>query len=1131
MAVGDDESNVLRVYSTTASRYPAGELDARAAGLALRDADPTREIDIEASARSGNTIYWLGSHGQNKNGNTRLNRQELFATTVSGTGTGATLTLGGSYQHLRDDLVAWDQANGHGLGANALGLAAAATRAPEGDGVGGPTGFNIEGAELAPDGTTLYVAFRGPLEAGGTALVVPVTNLAALLTGNPTTGVTATFGAPLSWDLGGRGVREIRKNASNSYLVIAGPSGEGAGTPGEFRLYSWDGNPASTPLLRAGSLDAVAGAGKPESIVSVPDQLLNTSAVQMLTDSGDTVWYGDGVIAKNLELALRKSTSAQVTVGTPPPCTSATIPIGTVQGTGDVSPLAGQTVTVRGTVVADYEGPSPALRGFYIQDNGDSNPATSDGLFVFDNGADLVANSNVVQVTGPVSEFQGQTQLTATAADVESCGQATVTPTDVTLPRATASDLERYEGMLVRFHQTLTVTEEFQLGRFGQVVVSSGGRLRQPTNVLPASDHAGVAALQAANGLNRLILDDANQAQNPDPILFGRGGQPLSATNTLRGGDTVTDPIGVLTYTWAGSAASGNAYRLRPVGALGGSALFDPTNPRPVAPPNVGTGGVKVAGANLLNFFNTFSGCQFGTTGGPADCRGAENTAEYDRQLAKEVESISFLGADVVGFMEMENDGYGPTSAEQALVDALNLKDGPGTWAFVNADAATGITDSAGTDAIKAGLLYRAATVTPVAGATFADQNAIFQRRPVAQAFTAASGARFTIVANHFKSKGSCPTSGPDTDQGDGQGCWNVQRTAQANELAAWLSNVVVPAVGDPDVMIVGDLNAYGGEDPIAALEAAGYTNLVKRFEGSDAYSYVFDGQWGYLDYALASASLLSQVTGAGDAHHNSDEPSVLDYNTNFKTAGQIASLYAPHRFRTSDHDPVLAGLGLSTAPVVRHPVTDFDGNGASDISVYRPSTGDWFPLGNSATAWGIPGDIPVPGDYDGDGKTDIAAFRPSNGAWYVRAGTSAFWGTNGDIPVPADYDGDGKTDIAVFRPSNGAWYVLGGTNAFWGMTGDIPVPGDYNGDGKADIAVFRPSTGAWFVLGGTSAFWGTNGDIPVPGDYNGDGKTDISVFRPSTGAWYVNGGTSAFWGITDDVPLPLPAAIKQFFP
>jgi predicted extracellular nuclease len=911
MLVADDETNVLRTYDRDHSRYPAQQFDARAAGLALRDADPTREIDIEASARTGDVVFWVGSQGQNSSGNTRLNRQELFTTTISGTGTTTTVALGGSYQHLRDDLIAWDHANG-----DTLGLAAAATRAPEGSGTG-PTGFNIEAAEFGADGGALLLGFRGPLTVDGHAIVVPVTNPASLVTGNPTTGVTAAFGTAMSWDLGGRGVREIRRNAANQYLIIAGPSDAGTGAAGEFTLYTWDGDPAHAPLPRTGSLDQFE-VGKPEAIVSVPSPLTNASTVQFVSDDGDTAFYGDGVAAKDLPTALRKATSTALPVGAAPACTGSVVTVGSVQGNGPASPVVGQTVSVRGTVVGDYEGASPALRGFYLQDAGDGDPATSDGMFVFDGGSNLVANGDVVQVTGVVSEFQDQTQITPATDGVESCGRtANVTPADVTLPRANADDLEAYEGELVRLHQTLTVTEHFQLGRFGQVVVSSGGRLRQPTADIRATDAAAVAAAQHANDLNHLIIDDALQNQNPDPIVFGRSGQPLSAANTLRGGDTVTDPVGVLTYTWAGNAASGNAFRLRPIGALGGRAVFDEGNPRPDATPATGAGQVLVASANLLNFFNTFTGCHLGTLGAVTDCRGATSDVEYQRQLAKEVASLRFLHADVVGYMEMENDGYGSTSAVQALVDALNAAEGAGTWSFVDADAATGVVDVAGTDAIKAGLLYRTATVHPVPGKTFVDQNPLYERRPVAQTFETTAGARFTVIANHFKSKGSCPTSGPDNDQGDGQSCWNAHRTEQAQELARWIGATVIPAAGDPDVLIVGDLNSYAGEDPIAALESAGYTNLVKAYHGLDAYSYVFDGQWGYLDYVLASGSMVGQVTGAGDAHHNADEPAVLDYNTDFKTAGQVASLYAPDRFRTSDHDPVLVGLDPGVAPTI----------------------------------------------------------------------------------------------------------------------------------------------------------------------------------------------------------------------
>ncbi|HEY9075270.1 MAG TPA: Ig-like domain-containing protein [Anaerolineaceae bacterium] len=250
-------------------------------------------------------------------------------------------------------------------------------------------------------------------------------------------------------------------------------------------------------------------------------------------------------------------------------------PIGTVQGSGDATPLAGTTVTVQGVVVGDNEGASPALRGFYLQDTGDGDPTTSDGIFIYNNNNNnYVSVGQVVQVTGPVSEYQGQTQITQTVI-VQCNATGSVQPVDVTLPLPSATYLERYEGMLVRFPQTLYVTEHYQLGRFGLVVMSADSRLAQPTNVVAPG--APALALQAANNLNRIIVDDDLQNQNPDPIKFGRGGNPLTASNTLRGGDTATGMIGVMTYTWAGNSASPNAYRLRPVNAL--AAVYRTSSP------------------------------------------------------------------------------------------------------------------------------------------------------------------------------------------------------------------------------------------------------------------------------------------------------------------------------------------------------------------------------------------------------------------------------------------------------------------------------------------------------------------------------------------------------------------------
>jgi subtilisin-like proprotein convertase family protein len=199
----------------------------------------------------------------------------------------------------------------------------------------------------------------------------------------------------------------------------------------------------------------------------------------------------------------------------------------------------------------------------------------------------------------------------------------------------------------------------------------------------------------------------------------------------------------------------------------------------------------------------------------------------------------------------------------------------------------------------------------------------------------------------------------------------------------------------------------------------------------------------------------------------------------------------------------------------------DFDGNGTTDIAVYRPTSGTWSVQNQGQVVWGLPGDIPVPGDYNGDGLTDRAVFRVTDGTWYVQNGVTVQWGQPGDIPVPADYNGDGLTDIAVYRPSTGTWFVQNQFTLQWGQPADIPVPGDYNGDGLADIAVYRPSNGTWFVRGLFTVVWGAPGDIPVSGDFNGDGLTDVAIYRPSNGTWYAQGQAPVQWGGPGDLPVP----------
>jgi uncharacterized protein len=604
-------------------------------------------------------------------------------------------------------------------------------------------------------------------------------------------------------------------------------------------------------------------------------------------------------------------------------CTLPYTPIYSIQGSAATVAITG-AVTTQGVVAGDYEGPSPALRGFFIQDlTGDGDSATSDGIFVFEgSNANTVNLGDVVRVTGTAGENQGQSQVSV--GTIVNCGTSTATPIDVTFPVASTDYLERYEGMLVRLPQTMYVTEHYQLGRFDEVLLSSGGRLAQPTNVVAPG--APALALQAQNDLNQILIDDASQTQNPDPILFARGGSPLSASNTLRGGDTATGIVGVMTYAWGGNSASPNAYRIRPINALGGFVYFEPANPRPTSVPDVG-GTVKVVGMNVLNFFNTFADNNPATPGcfpseTEADCRGATSQAEFDRQWVKTVAAIVAMNADVVEFNEIENDGYGPDSSLAFLVDKLNEATAPGTYAFIDADAGTGEVNALGNDAIRVAMIYQPAKVTPV-GQTGVLNTVAFvnggdsapRNRPsLLQAFEAnATGARFLVNANHLKSKGSA-CDAPDLL--DGQGNCNQVRVNSVNELLSWFSTDPT-GTGDPDILMLGDYNSYAMEDPIAAIKSAGFTNLVDSFIGGDAYSYVFDGQWGYLDHALGSASLTPQVTGVADYHIDADEPSVLDYNTDFKSAGQLISLYAPDQFRISDHDPVIVGLTPNAPPTV----------------------------------------------------------------------------------------------------------------------------------------------------------------------------------------------------------------------
>jgi predicted extracellular nuclease len=551
-----------------------------------------------------------------------------------------------------------------------------------------------------------------------------------------------------------------------------------------------------------------------------------------------------------------------------------------IQGSGAVSDMAGSERVIEGVVAGDYQG-SSGLNGFFVQEedaDADGDPQTSEGIFVFAPGSAPVDAGDVVRVQGTVAEFNGKTQVGGVTNLAVCPGDGSVTATEVSLPVSSLSDWEPYEGMLVTFDQSLAIGEYFNFDRFNELVLTDGRQFTPTAVHEPGSPEA--AALAQDNLLGRITLDDGRNAQNPDPAIHPNGAT-FDLMNRFRGGDTLQDVTGVLDFAFG-------LYRIQPTQGAGYTAA----NPRPPQHDPVG-GNVKVASFNVLNYFTTLGS------------RGADTAEEFARQRAKIIDAITRLDADVVGLIEIQNN----TEAIANLVDGLNEGSGAGTYTYVD----TGVV---GTDEIKVAFVYKPARVTPVGDYAILDSSVdprfldTKNRPALAQTFQSnENGGIFTTVVNHLKSKGSDCNDVDDPDTGDGSGNCNLTRTAAAEALVDWLATDPTDS-GDDDFLIIGDLNSYDKEDPIDALRAGGFTGLLHEFQGELAYSYVFDGQLGYLDHALAGEGLADEVTGATVWHINADEPDILDYDMTFKQPAQDA-LFEPHAFRSSDHDAVVVGLDM----------------------------------------------------------------------------------------------------------------------------------------------------------------------------------------------------------------------------
>jgi predicted extracellular nuclease len=559
---------------------------------------------------------------------------------------------------------------------------------------------------------------------------------------------------------------------------------------------------------------------------------------------------------------------------------SPTHEIGAIQGTGAATPIPGQQATVRGVVVGDL----PGLSGFYLQDaDGDGDPATSDGIFVF--SPVEVGLGDTVAVTGGVSETFGQTQITS-QTDVAVCvdGGAGDLPTASALDLpATDADRERLEGMLVAPVDALTVSEVFDLTSFGELTLSEGGLLVQPTELArPGADAQQIAA---ENALRRILLDDGSNVR-----LNVTTAPYLTPDAPVRVGDVVdfTEPL-VLGFGFS-------AWRLQPADGTA-DGVFAPQNTRPAAPDPVG-GDIRVAAFNVLNYFVTLD---------PAIGRGATSPAQFELQAGKIVPAILALDAEVVALMEIEDTdstGYSPGNADAALADLvarLNAAEGSEDWAYVPLPDELYAVDR---DVIRNGIIYRSGSVQPVGDSVGIVDETVWDnaREPLAQTF-AKDGDAFTVIANHFKSKGTATgATGDNADSGDGQALWNGDRVRQAQSLAEFAAQIAEQS-GDADILLMGDFNAYSREDPIVALEDAGYVDLGREFDPG-RYSYVFDELSGSLDHALASEPLAQKVTDAVHWNINAVESFAYQYSGD-------PELYAAHPYRSSDHDPVIVGIDL----------------------------------------------------------------------------------------------------------------------------------------------------------------------------------------------------------------------------
>lgn len=748
------------------------------------------------------------------------------------------------------------------------------------------------------------------------------------------TGTTAQI-TPLTGEVPARGHYLVQQAAgAGGTVALPAPDATGSiamsGSAGVVLLvpntvpFPTQGDLAGNP----GLLDAVGYGTTATSFeeTNTGVNLTSTTAAVRSTVGADT----DKNAPDFVEGAPDPQNSGSGPVEPPPGPVSRTI--AEIQGTGATSPEAGKTVATQGVVTARYE--TGGYNGFVIQTPGTTPGAASHGLFVYGGSgtagaarAGLVEIGDHVRVTGRVSEFNSLTQITpASDTDIQQLTEAAeVAPAAVGFPADNAGR-ERLEHMLLQPTGPFTVSDNYNLNRFGEMVLAAGDApLRQPTDVAPFGS-AEADAVAATNAAQRVVLDDGStsdyvntDAARDQPLPYLTDDPTIQVTDSV----TFTKPV-ILSFGF-------NEWRLQPqrqvVGGNGAAPATFTGETRTAAPEPVG-GDIQVASFNVLNYFTT-TGEEWVASGSgtcsyytdregdevtnnrcdPNGPRGAAEQEDLERQQAKIVEAINALGAEVVSLEEIENSAkFGP-DRDQAMADlvgALNADTGAATWSYVPSPAAVPSPDRE--DVIRTGFIYQRSAVKAQGESFIYDGPEFDQARdPLAQVFKPVGGTssdKFLLIVNHFKSKGSAPRQ-PDADADYGQGGFNALRTTQAQALVDWAEQLKAETEV-AKVFLDGDFNSYTFEDPMEVLYEAGYASLEEEFDAGT--TYVFGGMVGSLDHGLANEAALASVTGADVWNINSVESVAHEYS---RYNYNVTQFYAETPYRSSDHDPIVFGIDV----------------------------------------------------------------------------------------------------------------------------------------------------------------------------------------------------------------------------